>query len=237
MDDWIYAPPPGVPAVLHHDRDLVAVDKPAGLLSVPGRGAAGADCAQARVEALLGLRLYAVHRLDMDTSGLLVFATRRKAERALQQQFRERSLAKRYRARVAGQLAPPRGTVAAPLRRLDQHQSGAPPRSVVDPVGGRLARTDWEVLAQDAESSLVALTPHTGRSHQLRIHMMSLGHAILGDRFYAPAAVRAASPRLLLHAHRLWLAHPYSGAPLALSAPLPAALTGPPAPSDPDGHR
>lgn len=231
MEDWSYEPPAGPVEIVHHDRDLVAINKPSGLLSVPGRGAALADCASARVAEQLGQRVFPVHRLDMDTSGLMVLATRRKAERALKQQFQERRPAKGYRARVWGQLEPSEGSVRLALRR----EVGRP-RSVVDPEG-RPAHTEWRVVARDGVSTLVDLHPRTGRSHQLRVHLLALGHPILGDRFYAQGAALAASPRLLLHAWRLTVAHPYSGAPLELVAPLPAALTDPSAPSGPGVQR
>jgi tRNA pseudouridine32 synthase/23S rRNA pseudouridine746 synthase len=231
VQEWSYEPPTGPVEIVHHDRDLVAINKPSGLLSVPGRGAALADCASVRVAEQLGQRVFPVHRLDMDTSGLMVLATRRKAERALKQQFQERRPVKCYRARVWGQLKPDEGTVRLALRREEGR-----PRSVVDPEG-RPAHTDWRVVHRAAGSTLVELRPRTGRSHQLRVHLMALGHAILGDRFYAEGPALAAASRLLLHAWRLTVAHPYSGAPLELVAPLPVALSDPSAPTVPDALR
>jgi len=214
-----YAPPtsPWL-VVVHQDRDLLVIDKPTGLLSVPGRQPGWQDSAATRVAADHA-HSYAVHRLDMDTSGLLVFALRRKAERALKEAFRLRRVDKRYLARVWGH-PPDSGRVELPLTR----QGGLPPRNVVDPAG-RPAVTDFRVLQRDADSAMVELHPRTGRSHQLRVHMQALGHPILGDRLYAPPDVQARVPRLMLHAWRLRLPHPYSDAPLELEAPCPFAHT------------
>jgi tRNA pseudouridine32 synthase/23S rRNA pseudouridine746 synthase len=216
MDEaWRYDPPDGPLIVVWVDRDLVVIDKPAGLLSVPGRGAHLADCAAARVEAQFG-PVYPAHRLDMDTSGLLIFARRRKAEAALFAQFRERRVEKVYEARVEGHPADDAGIIDAALSLVP----GAP-RSCLDPAG-KQAQTAWRLLSRDADgSALLALRPHTGRSHQLRLHLCSIGHPIRGDRLYAPPDVMAAAPRLLLHAAQITFAHPYSGARLELLAPRP----------------
>ena len=216
---WTYSPPPGDLTVIHHDRDLFVVDKPSGLLSVPGRDPAHRDSATSRAEHQAGQRLFAVHRLDMDTSGLLVFATRRKAERELFRQFRERLVTKRYLAWVSGNVAEDEGLIDHPLSR----EQGRP-RSHVD-VNGRAARTRYAVLQRADGATCLALQPETGRSHQLRVHCLALGHAILGDRFYASAEVVAAAPRLLLHAERLSLLHPWSGEPLTLVSSCPFSLT------------
>jgi tRNA pseudouridine32 synthase/23S rRNA pseudouridine746 synthase len=205
VDDWVYRPPVGPLPILHHDRDLVVIDKPSGLLSVPGRDPAHRDSALSRLQARFGV-VYAVHRLDLDTSGVLAFATRRKAERALQQQFRERSVSKRYDAWVWGEVEGERGEVTLPLSRV----AGAP-RSVVDAQGGRRAHTRWRVVARARGATRLALTPETGRSHQLRVHLAAIGHPILGDRFYAPPEALDRAPRLQLHAEWLELLHPYGG--------------------------
>ncbi|MFT4624033.1 MAG: tRNA pseudouridine32 synthase/23S rRNA pseudouridine746 synthase [Myxococcota bacterium] len=213
---WTYAPPtePWL-SVLHHDRDLFVLDKPSGLLSVPGRDPAHHDSAYARVLAAHSLA-QSVHRLDMDTSGVLVFALRRKAERALHAQFREGKVDKTYIARVAGHVAEDRGGIDLALTR----EVGVP-RSRVDPAG-KPARTRFRVLSRDPDGTTrLALTPLTGRSHQLRVHLLAYGHPILGDRFYAPDAVRDAAPRLCLHAWRLSLDQPYSGQRLRFEAPAP----------------
>ena len=214
-----YAPPvdPWL-VVVHQDRDLLAVDKPSGLLSVPGRQPGWQDSALARARRD-HTRVYDVHRLDMDTSGLLMMALRRKAEAALKGQFEAHGVRKAYLARVAGQ-PPEQGSVRLPLTRL----GGLPPRNAVDREHGKPAHTDFRVLERGDEDCLLLLEPRTGRSHQLRVHMASIGHPILGDRLYAPPAVRAAAGRLLLHAWTLELAHPYSGQPLRLEATPPQGL-------------
>jgi len=212
----IYAPPttPWL-SVIHHDRDLLVVDKPSGLLSVPGRQPGWQDSALLRARRDHPI-IYDVHRLDMDTSGVLVLALRRKAEAALKQQFEARTMAKRYLARVWGQ-PPDHGVIDLPLTRV----GGLPPRNEVDHSGGKTAVTRYRVLERDPDSTLLLLEPRTGRSHQLRVHLEAIGHPILGDRIYGPAAVVAASPRLMLHAWQLELDHPYSGERMKLEAPAP----------------
>ncbi len=201
--------------VLHQDRDVLAVDKPAGLLSVPGKGPDKADCAQARLEAE-GLRVYPAHRLDMGTSGVLLFALRRSAERELHRQFREREVQKVYVARVAGHPSIDTGEIDAPLAVL-----AGEPRSEVS-ASGKAALTSYRVLCRDDDgTSLLELRPHTGRSHQLRVHLCHLGFPILGDPIYAPPGVASASERLCLHAVELRCSHPYSREPLSLRAPIP----------------
>lgn len=213
--DWTYTPPADPLVVLHVDRDLVAIDKPSGLLSVPGRGPELRDSAVTRVAREHG-RVYPAHRLDLDTSGVLVLARRRKAEAELHRQFRERLVDKSYLARVAGHPAEDVGVVDLPLAQVE-----GVPRSRVD-LNGRPARTSWRVLSRDADgTSSIELRPHTGRPHQLRLHLRAIGHPILGDRFYAPAEVVALAPRLMLHAVSITLAHPYTGDPLTIRAPAP----------------
>lgn len=212
QDDWVYAPPQGPLEVVYQDRDMVVVNKPSGLLSVPGRE--HPDCVVSRLKQSFE-RVYPVHRLDMDTSGLLVLALRRKAETALMQQFQDRSVAKTYIARVFGHPAQEGGSVRLALSR----ESGRP-RSRVD-AQGKAAQTDWRVLSLDPDgNSRLSLHPRTGRSHQLRLHMDAIAHPILGDRFYAHPSALAAAERLCLHAAELRLRHPYSGQALHLvSAP------------------
>lgn len=203
--------------LLFQDRDVVAVNKPTGLLSVPGRGPANQDCVQFRL-ALLFPAVYPAHRLDMATSGVLLFALRRSAERELHRQFRERLTAKRYVARVHGHLRQDEGEIDLPLLSIM-----AEGRSRVD-AAGKPALTAYRVLSRDPDdSTLLELWPRTGRSHQLRVHLQALGHPILGDRFYAPAEVVARSDRLLLHAAELSFNQPYSNIRLCISAPVPFA--------------
>lgn len=215
MEPLDYAPPPGSLVVLHHDRDLLVVDKPSGCLSVPGRGAALADSALSRAQAL-DPRALAVHRLDLGTSGVLVFALRRKAEAALRAQFAERRVEKEYVARVWGRPAASEGTIELALAPDPER----PPLQRVDPAG-RPALTRWRLEAEEPGGARLALFPSTGRSHQLRVHLAAVGLPILGDPFYAPPAALAAAPRLCLHARRLVVTHPYTGARLTFEAPAP----------------
>lgn len=222
-DTFTYAPPtdPWL-TVVHQDRDMLVVDKPAGLLSVPGRGADRADSVMSRVLRDHPGAFY-VHRLDMDTSGLLVVALRRKAEAELKRQFRERLVEKVYRARVWGVVPEDSGVITLPLGP----DPSEPLRHRVDHEAGKPAETAWRVLAREGGETLLALRPRTGRSHQLRVHLVALGFPILGDRFYAPPEVRARAPQLCLHAGELAFSHPYSGAPVRFcTVAWPAWATG-----------
>lgn len=201
-----YAPPQAPLSVLHEDHEIVMVDKPAGLLSVPGRGAHLADCLLARVQAAFPTALL-VHRLDRDTSGVMVFALSPHAQRHLGLQFEKRQVKKTYVARVAGRLEPRTGTVDLPLV-VDWPNR---PRQKVCHETGRPAVTGWRVQRRDAGETRVRLMPKTGRSHQLRVHMLALGHPILGDAFYAEGPARD-HPRLMLHSEELRLRHPDGGA-------------------------
>lgn len=217
-----YDPPQDPLAVVHHDHQILLVDKPAGLLSVPGKGAHLADCLIARVQAVFPEALL-VHRLDRDTSGIMVFALTHSAQRHLGLQFEKRQTRKTYVARLTGRLEERRGTVDLPLG-VDWPNR---PRQHVDHENGRPAVTDWRVVRyEEADEDLpegatrVRLTPHTGRSHQLRVHMLEIGHPILGDPLYASgAALRA--PRMMLHAEKLKLRHPDGGEWQSYSAKCP----------------
>jgi tRNA pseudouridine32 synthase/23S rRNA pseudouridine746 synthase len=208
-----YSPPSGPLDILYDDHALLAVNKPAGLLSVPGRGAHLADCLITRIQATFPTALL-VHRLDRDTSGVMVFALTPHAQRALGQQFEKRQTRKTYVARVWGQVTEKAGTVDLPLivdwpnRPLQKvcHDTGKP------------AVTDWRLLRSTATESRLRLMPRTGRSHQLRVHMQALGHPILGDPFYAQGPALA-FPRLMLHSEELRLNHPESGKGLSFRAP------------------
>jgi tRNA pseudouridine32 synthase / 23S rRNA pseudouridine746 synthase len=208
-DQRIELPPP-----VHVDDWLVVVDKPAGLLSVPGRGEAGVDCVVARVRQAIPEALV-VHRLDMATSGLLLLARGASMQRALSRLFETRQVAKRYVAVVAGQLPAPAdadgwGLIDLPLVADWPNR----PRQVVDPLRGRPSRTRWRVIGRDEprDTTRLELAPMTGRSHQLRVHLQAIGHPILGDALYAPEPVQVRANRLLLHACGLGLAHPATGA-------------------------
>ncbi|MCG6902057.1 MAG: RluA family pseudouridine synthase [Rhodobacter sp.] len=211
----VYAPPDTPLQVIHADHQLLLVDKPPGLLSVPGKGAHLADCLLARVQAAYPEALL-VHRLDRDTSGVMVFALSPSAQRHLGLQFEKRQTRKTYVARVWGRLEPKTGTVDLPLI-VDWPNR---PLQMVDHENGKPAQTDWRVLRFEADATRVRLTPLTGRSHQLRVHMRALGHPILGDPFYATGPARDA-PRLMLHSESLRLRHPDGGVGMTFKAKLP----------------
>ncbi len=210
-----YDPPRDPITILQDDAHLLAVVKPAGLLSVPGRGPDLADCLMARLAPVFpGILL--VHRLDRDTSGVMVFALTPHAQRALSMEFECRRAKKTYAARVAGILEPRSGTVDLPLT-VDWPNR---PRQMVCHDTGRPAQTDWKVISHGDGETCVRLTPHTGRTHQLRVHMLALGHVILGDTIYATGPARD-HPRLMLHAEELRINHPETGHGLRLRAPAP----------------
>lgn len=188
---------------VHCDDALLVIDKPAGLLAVPGRGPDKQDCVAARVQADFPDALV-VHRLDMATSGLLLMARGAAVQRALNLGFEQRQVGKRYVALVAGKLAASSGEIALPLLP----DLADRPRQVVDRGRGRAALTRYRQLGYEPaiDATRVELLPLTGRTHQLRVHMQALGHPILGDTLYAPDPSRA--PRLMLHAATLAIVHP-----------------------------
>jgi len=204
--------------VLFADDALLVIDKPAGLLSVPGRGADKLDCVATRVQARWPDALV-VHRLDMATSGLLLMARGAAAQRRLSAAFAGREVDKRYIAVVHGIVDDDSGSIALPLAADWPNR----PRQIVDAEHGKPSTTRWQVLQRDAttQRTRLALEALTGRTHQLRVHLQAIGHPIVGDRLYAPAALAGAEPRLLLHANRLALAHPVDGAALAFDCALP----------------
>ncbi|MCY7315852.1 MAG: RluA family pseudouridine synthase [Rubrivivax sp.] len=196
------------------DAHLVVIDKPAGLLSVPGRGDAGLVNLTSQVQMQWPDALV-VHRLDQATSGLIVFARGLPMQRALSQAFATRQVHKRYVAVVTGDIAGDSGHIDLPLGADWPRR----PRQRVDLQQGKPAQTAWRVLAREAGATRLALQPITGRSHQLRVHLMAIGHPIAGDTLYAPQPLTA--PRLLLHAEHLALRHPADGSACAWQAPLP----------------
>lgn len=211
-----YTPPDDPLVIVHDDPHLLLVDKPAGLLSVPGRGAHLADCLISRVQRVFPEALL-VHRLDRDTSGLMVFALSPLAQKSLSQQFQERQTKKTYVARILGRLAEKTGVVDLPII-VDWPNR---PLQKVDHDAGKPALTEWRVVrASDAETR-VRLFPRTGRTHQLRVHMRAIGHPILGDPFYAEGAARDELPRMMLHAEALRLKHPETGIGMSFSAKCP----------------
>ena len=204
------------PELVYIDDTLIVVNKPAGLPSVPGRAEGLQDCMATRVQAIAADALV-VHRLDMATSGLLVFARGKAAQRQLSDAFAQREVGKTYVAVVAGQLAPDSGEIDLPLITDWPNR----PRQKVDFETGKPSLTRYRVLSRSPHDTRVALEPLTGRSHQLRVHLLALGHPIVGDALYAPPEVLARSPRLLLHAQSLSLAHPVSGATLQFDCLVP----------------
>jgi len=213
--DATYTPPMDPLEVLHLDHEVILVDKPAGLLSVPGKGEDLADCLLARVQAAFPDALL-VHRLDRDTSGVMIFAMTPHAQRHLGLQFEKRMTKKTYVARIWGVPDEKTGTVDLPLI-VDWENR---PRQMVCHETGRPAQTDWRVLKDEGETSRIRLMPHTGRSHQLRVHMLSLGHPILGDPFYATGAARD-FPRLMLHSEELRFKHPDGGQSTKVRSKVP----------------
>lgn len=210
--------PPTEPwlAVLHEDAALLAFDKPACLLSVPGKPEGHEDSLERRAEkAYPGARL--VHRLDRPTSGVMVFGRTAEAHRRLGRQFEDRRVAKTYVARVAGAVAGEAGVIDAPLCGDWPNR----PRQMVHFEHGKPAVTAWRVLEREPGATRLELTPATGRTHQLRLHMAWIGHPILGDEFYAPPEIRAAAERLQLHAESLTLRHPESGEEITIRACCP----------------
>lgn len=210
-----YAPPDTPLEVLYEDHQILIVNKPDGLLSVPGKGAELADCLLTRLQDAFPTVLL-VHRLDRDTSGVMVFAQTPHAQRHLGLQFEKRHVKKTYVARVEGRLEPKTGTVDFPLI-VDWPNR---PRQMVCHETGKAAITDWRVQRYGESETRVRLMPKTGRSHQLRVHMLALGHVILGDPLYASGAALD-HPRLMLHSEELRLRHPDGGAGLSFRAKAP----------------
>ncbi|GAB5435999.1 RluA family pseudouridine synthase [Falsiruegeria mediterranea] len=210
-----YNPPTDPLNVLHEDAQVIVVDKPWGLLSVPGRGEHLADCLLSRVQAAFPQALL-VHRLDRDTSGVMIFAQTPHAQRHLGMQFEKRQTRKIYVARVWGRLEPKTGTVDLPLI-VDWPNR---PRQMVCHETGKQAVTDWRVAKYEGQTTRVKLSPKTGRSHQLRVHMLALGHSILGDPFYAEGPARD-FPRMMLHSEELRLKHPEGGLSMKFRAKAP----------------
>lgn len=210
-----YNPPQDPLQILYEDAEILGIDKPSGLLSVPGKGEHLADCLLARVQAVFPHALL-VHRLDRDTSGVMVFALSPHAQRHLGLQFEKRHLKKSYVARVWGRMAEDAGQVDLPLR-VDWPNR---PLQHVDHENGKQAITDWKVMRRGEAETRVRLYPQTGRSHQLRVHMLTLGHPILGDPFYAKDEALA-FPRLMLHAEELKLRSPADGQWIRMRAKPP----------------
>ena len=210
--------------VVHEDEHLVVLNKPSGLLAVPGRGPDKQDCLSTRAQARWADALI-VHRLDMATSGLLVLARGLPMQRAISSAFEQRRVHKRYVAVVSGQLTNPSPdnawqTINLPLM-IDWMNR---PRSIVHWGMGKPSVTHWRLLNDSPAPQVgtrIELEPLTGRTHQLRVHLQALGHPIVGDPLYASPEQQALAPRLLLHAADLSFAHPATGQPLTLHSPAP----------------
>ena len=214
--------------ILYEDDDILVIDKPPGLVVHPGAG----HCSGTLVNALLAhrpdivgsgsapSRPGIVHRLDQDTSGVLVTATNREAQVALQAQFKAREVSKVYLALVQGELTPSRGAIEAPLGRHPRHRQ----RMAVLAEGGRYARTEYEVREHLPGVTFLEARLLTGRTHQLRVHFYSIGHPIVGDSLYGYRRSRVQAPRQMLHAWKLGLTHPASGEWMVFAAEIPADI-------------
>lgn len=212
-----YAPPttPYI-NILYKDEAILVLNKPSGLLTVPGKALEHKDSLQLRVNRVFP-EARIIHRLDMATSGLLVMAFGKANQGAIAKQFEKREVEKRYEARIWGHPETPSGTISLPLICDWPNR----PKQMVDHERGKPATTHWSVISSDASATKVDLKPITGRSHQLRVHMLSLGHPILGDRLYAHEEAKAAAERLQLHACELAFRHPITQEPLHFSSPCP----------------
>jgi len=202
--NFTYAPPQTPLTYIYIDDDIIIVDKPPGLLSVPGK--TEPDCLEARIKSDYPNAL-TIHRLDMATSGVMVFAHNPQAQRHIGLQFEKRMTEKTYIACVYGQMEKERGEIDQPLITDWPNR----PKQKVCHENGKASQTQWHVLDIKDKYTRVELYPKTGRSHQLRVHMLSIGHPILGDRLYAPDEVFEMSNRLQLHAHKLKLRKPSGG--------------------------
>lgn len=207
-------------SILYADDAVLVVDKPAGLLSIPARGEHRQDCLASRVQARYGDALI-VHRLDMATSGLVLFARGDEMLRQLSLAFEKRLIGKRYVACVHGHVADEDGEIDLPLAEDAENR----PRQRVDFTAGRRALTRYRVLERCGEGedavSRLELEPHTGRTHQLRVHLMSIGHAIVGDPLYATPESAARHARMFLHAAEIAFIQPQTRLPLVIESPVP----------------
>ncbi|MEJ6707592.1 MAG: RluA family pseudouridine synthase [Amylibacter sp.] len=208
---FIYNPPTDPIPILFETEELIFVNKPSGLLAVPGRLPEHQDNLLGRLQSI-NTETLLIHRLDMDTSGVMVFAKMAQAQKELNWQFERRTVKKTYLAKVTGQIGQS-GTVDLPLMRDWPNR----PLQKVD-ENGKPSVTHWRVLARKTDSCIVELIPETGRTHQLRVHMAALGHAIFGDLFYADETVSKQSNRLLLHAYSLEVVLPNQVDPVCVTA-------------------
>ncbi len=214
-----YQPPAHTGLIpIYIDEHLLVLDKPAGLLSVPGRGEDKQDCLASRVQAEYP-EARVVHRLDMATSGLMLMARSEAMQRQLSMLFEKRQVEKKYIAMVDGKLGQESGEIDLPLITDWPNR----PKQMVDHQIGKPSHTIYKVLDYRPElnASRIELSPTTGRTHQLRVHMQAIGHAILGDRLYADTVVQEKAPRLLLHASQLVFTHPETTEELHINSKAP----------------
>lgn len=216
MKPFVYEPPKTPLDILYIDEDVLVVNKPSGLLTVPGKELKHHDSLELRVKIEYP-NSFLVHRLDMDTSGVIIFALSKSTQRSLNLQFEKRIVKKIYEARVFGNITEDNGFIDLPLI-VDWPNR---PLQKIDSKEGKFALTHWQVLDREGDVTRVALMPETGRTHQLRVHMMSLGHTILGDRFYGNVAEINLANELQLHAKQLVVNHPKSGKSLAFVSNVP----------------
>ena len=227
---FIYNPPMSPYLdILYQDEAIVVANKPSGLLSVPGKAVAHQDSLISRVQ-----RVYptasVVHRLDMATSGIMIMAMNKDSNRYLSNQFATRQTQKRYFARVKGKITQPGGMIDLPLICDWPNR----PKQMVDHERGKSSLTYYTVIKRSDTETLVALKPVTGRSHQLRVHMLALGHPILGDRLYADEQGKAMAPRLQLHAQTLIIRHPHTQLWCHFTTAIPFSAHQPPPLTLPD---
>ncbi len=211
MPHFIYKPPTKTITILYEDAHLLVADKPAGLLSVPGRLPEHKDSLLSRMETLFG-EVHCVHRLDMDTSGIMLIPRNKLALSNLSKQFQQRTVDKVYRAKVWGKPEILEGEINQPLITDWPNR----PRQKICYETGKTSLTKYLTISTDGRFSLVELYPVTGRSHQLRVHLQSIGNPILGCRFYAHKEALKAAPRLMLHASKLQFLHPDTNTPISI---------------------
>jgi tRNA pseudouridine32 synthase/23S rRNA pseudouridine746 synthase len=203
-------------SIIYYDDDIIIVDKQAGVLSVPGRGPEKLDSISHRLN-LEFEEVHIVHRLDMATSGIMIFARHKDSLRSLQQQFQNRQTKKTYQAIVHGKLTPSRGAINFPMRCDWPNR----PKQMVCYEFGKKSLTRWRIIEYTHENTRIELMPVTGRSHQLRIHCNAIGHPIIGDPFYGNTKSQAASNHLCLHAQSLTVKHPSSNEEVTFSSSVP----------------
>ena len=200
--------------IVHADADILVVNKPTRMLSVPGRAIDNRDSLILHLNQGHYPDALIVHRLDWETTGLMVLARNRNSHSELSRQFRERLVQRQYVALCWGRIDASHGRIELPMRYDPPNK----PRQTLDLLQGKSALTYWRRLGHEQSHSRLLLSPHTGRSHQLRVHLLALGHPILGDPLYAHPAALAAMPRMCLHASQLTFTHPRSGEPLGFTS-------------------